>query len=368
MNEPRATRYQRYQRRARRAGLVSGGLMLAALAWTPLGHALAGWAGALAAFAPWPFRHPVALAAFVGVVVLLWELAVLPAMLLARAEPGSRQARRAPLGEILAAQAQATMVAWPAALVAAACVRVSVEASAAWWWAAAGLLVAGALVAALQGAPALLARVSGARSVQRPALVEQLGVLARRIRVPIASIDELPASATASALVAGAGESRRVFVSAELVQDWSDDEIAVVVAHELAHHVHHDLWQTLALDAALLSLGFWAAERLLATPGEALSAGDLSVLPQVAAVVAVVWLALTPLRHAFSRRQERRADAFALELTGSADAFQTALKRLAARHLAEDRPSRLTRWFHHRHPTVIERLAFAERWKAGRSV
>jgi STE24 endopeptidase len=187
--------------------------------------------------------------------------------------------------------------------------------------------------------------------------------------VPIASIDELPADASATtALVAGAGESRRVFVSSELVQDWSDEEIAVVVAHEMAHHAHHDLWRTLALDATLLSAGFWAASAVLDAPAEALAAGQLAVLPQIAVVVAGVWLAATPVRHALSRHQERRADAFALQLTGSVDAFQTALKRLAARRLAEERPSLMTRWFHHRHPTVSERLEFAERWRGRRSI
>lgn len=370
MNEPRATRYQRYQRRARRAGLVSGGLMLAVLAWTPVGRLLAAGAAASAEGLPPLLSAPVELALFVGAVVLLWELAVLPAVLLAGSEPVGRQARRAPLWEALTAQAHATMVAWPAALVTAVCVRLSVEVSASWWWLLAGLLVAGVLAAAMQGAPSFLARVSGARPVQRAALVERLGVLARQVRVPIASIDVLPAaaSATTTALVAGTGESRRVFVSSELVHDWSDEEIAVVVAHELAHHAHHDLWRTLAVDAGLLSLGFWAADRLLENPGGALAAGSLAVLPQVAVVVAAVWLASTPLRHALSRRQERRADAFALQLTGSVDAFQTALRRLAARHLAEERPSRLTRWFHHRHPTVGERLAFAERWRGRRSI
>ena len=51
-------------------------------------------------------------------------------------------------------------------------------------------------------------------------------------------------------------------LSADLVRDWSDDEVAVVVAHELAHHAHHDLWRTLALDASLLSLGLLVADRV----------------------------------------------------------------------------------------------------------
>ena len=90
--------------------------------------------------------------------------------------------------------------------------------------------------------------------------------------------------------------------------------------------------------------------------------GDLAALPLIALVTGAVWLAATPLRHAHSRQQERAADDFALRLTGQTGAFQTALKRLSARHLTEERPARAVRWLYHRHPTVAERLAAAERF------
>ncbi len=102
--------------------------------------------------------------------------------------------------------------------------------------------------------------------------------------------------------------------------------------------------------------------RLLANSGRvpALSPGDLAALPLIALVAGAVWLAATPLRHAHSRRQERRADQFALALTGGADAFSAAIRRLGAQHLAEERPSPLTQWLYHRHPSVAERLAIAD--------
>ena len=90
--------------------------------------------------------------------------------------------------------------------------------------------------------------------------------------------------------------------------------------------------------------------------------GSLAVLPFITLVAGAVWLAATPLRHAQSRRQERAADEFALRLTGGSEAFGSALRRLSARHLVEERPARAVRWLYHRHPTVAERLAAAERY------
>ena len=169
----------------------------------------------------------------------------------------------------------------------------------------------------------------------------------------------------------GLGSTCRVFVASEVLRDWSDDEIAVVVAHELAHHVHRDLWRTLALDAGVLSAALWTAQQGLARWPAALGAGspaDPAALPLIALLAGAVWVAATPIRLAQSRAHERRADRFALQLTGEAGSFGAAIRRLSARYLAEERPSRLVRWFFHRHPPVAERLAMAERFRGASSL
>ena len=169
-----------------------------------------------------------------------------------------------------------------------------------------------------------------------------------------------------TAMIAGAGRSRRIFVSSELLRAWSDDEIAVVVAHELGHHAHRDLWRTLALDASVLAVALFVADRALAWAAPALAlAGprDLAALPFLTLVAGAVWVLLTPLRYAHSRLQERRADEFALALTGGADAFSRAIRRLGARHLIEENPSFVTRWLYYRHPTLEQRLAVASTYR-----
>ncbi len=376
MNESRATRYQRRQRRARAMGLASGALMLGVVALTPVGRIIADWAAGIGAGLPAFPQAAISLLLFVITLVLIWELAVLPAAAYVSLAADSRHAPQRPsIDEVLTAQAQATLVALPAALAAGATVQVSVWiAGVTWWWPVAGLLLAVALVAALHGAPAIVVRVGGARPISRVRLSRRLHDIARQARVPIASVDELPrGDGRLTALVTGAGRSRRIFISSELIRDWSDDEVAVVAAHELGHHAHHDLWRTLALDALLLSLALWLADDLLAgAPGAMLAAvtgatrlvpGDLAALPFIAFVAGGVWLATTPLRLAHSRAQERRADRFALAVTGGADAFTAAIRRLGAQHLSEERPSSITQWLFHRHPTVGERLAMAREIK-----
>jgi STE24 endopeptidase len=229
------------------------------------------------------------------------------------------------------------------------------------------------LAAALRFAPVLFASLGRVRPFGRQALAARLFDLAARARVPVASIDEwvVAESAPATALVTGVGRGRRILVSSEIARRWSDDEVTVVVAHELAHHAHHDLWRTSALHLSVLWASLFAADVAVRRLSGALGldgAGDLAALPLIALVTYGLWILSTPLLHAQSRRHERRADTFALTMTDGAEAFGSAVVRLGSRHLAEERPSALTRWLYHRHPSVAERLALADAFRRRRGV
>ncbi len=348
---------------------IGGLALLAVLALTPAGPALAGWADRSTTGLPDSVASVAGLALFVAVAVLGWEAATLPALPLS-GPPHGRTGEGGGPG-LLSGAAVGLVVAFPAALVMALGVQLAIVMAGPYWWLTAAMLIAAVLVVLMHALPGILARLSGARPVSRASLVEHLGALSRRVQVPIHSIDELPpgSPATETALVAGSGSRRRVFIAADLIRDWSDEEVGFVVAHEFAHHAHRDLWRTLALDSGVLVAGFFVADRLVAllsAPLRLPPLGSHAALPFVALTVAGVWMASVPVRHAASRRQERRADDFALRLTGSADAFRTALRRLASQHLVEERPSRLTRWLFHRHPSVAERLATADAFQAAR--
>jgi STE24 endopeptidase len=68
--------------------------------------------------------------------------------------------------------------------------------------------------------------------------------------------------------------------------------------------------------------------------------------------------------HALSRRNEHRADRFALEMTERPEAFVSAMRRLAAQNLAEERPSATTLWLFHTHPPFEARIQAARTFLA----
>ena len=71
----------------------------------------------------------------------------------------------------------------------------------------------------------------------------------------------------ANAALTGLGATRRILVSDTMLAEYSDEEIEIVLAHELAHHVHGDIWKGLAFESALLLAGFQIAARAVALVG-----------------------------------------------------------------------------------------------------
>ena len=58
----------------------------------------------------------------------------------------------------------------------------------------------------------------------------------------------------ANAMLAGLGSSRRVYLSDTLLEAFDDDQIAVVFAHELGHHIRRHIFKTIGLSAVVSSL------------------------------------------------------------------------------------------------------------------
>ena len=235
-----------------------------------------------------------------------------------------------------------------------------------YWWLVASLYFACFLVVLAQVGPVLLLPVFYTfKPLQRPTLVARLVRLAERAGARVLGVFEWQLgdrTRKANAALTGIGRTRLILLSDTLLAEHSDDEIEVVLAHELAHHVHHDIWKALALEAVLILLGFYLADLVLgAAVGHFGLAGrdDIAGLPLLILAGGAVSLALLPLANALSRAHERRADRYALEMTGNAQAFASAMRRLAIQNLAEDRPSKLVEILFYSHPPVAARLEAA---------
>ena len=209
----------------------------------------------------------------------------------------------------------------------------------------------------------IVPRMRPVRPLRSDGLALKLKLLARRAGVPVIGVNEWPVgedSSRVNAALVGIGSTRRILISGTLLEDYSDDEIEGILAHELAHHVHHDIWKTIGCRGVVVLLACWIAQQGLSALVPLLQLeglSDVGGLPILVICVSCTLLLASPLMNLLSRLSEYRADRFAIDLTGNRDAFMSGLRRFAAQNLAEQRPTALVKWFFFSHPPVTERLA-----------
>ena len=361
MNEDRASRYQRLKRQASVVSLCWTLAFLLALLFTGGSIAIRRVAG----------NGSSAIPIYVAIVLLLNELGALPlsfysGYVLERRYGLSRESFRRWLVDQVKSFAIGLVLASIGAAIVYAFIRVSPER----WWLPAGAAFALLVVGLTNIAPVLLLPLFyRVKPLERAALHTRLLGLAERAGAKVLGAYEWGLSdktRKANAALAGLGGTRRILVSDTMLAEYSDDEIEVVLAHELAHHVHGDIWKGIALESALILAGFYFAARLLAAfaPTFGLEGvTDIAGLPLLVLAAGAVSLVMVPFAHAMSRAFERSADRFALTLTKNPGAFVSAMKRLAAQNLAEEHPSRLVQILFYSHPPVRERIAAAQAFR-----
>jgi STE24 endopeptidase len=202
----------------------------------------------------------------------------------------------------------------------------------------------------------------GALRTMADELVARSGLRVRDVRLLLMS----EKTTSANAAVVGLGPTRRILLGDTLTGDQDDDgrlaEARAVLAHELAHHAHGDMWRGLGLEAATALIAWPVAAALLGWLPAALAhggAGDPASLPAFALAFGAASLPLGLVSAWYSRRRERAADAYAYRLAGG-ESFARAMERLVASNLGELVPPPLTQ-LRASHPPSGERIAAARR-------
>ncbi|RLC55497.1 MAG: hypothetical protein DRI80_17715 [Chloroflexota bacterium] len=163
----------------------------------------------------------------------------------------------------------------------------------------------------------------------------------------------------ANAALMGLGNTRRIVLGDTLLENYTADEIEVILAHELGHHVHHDvIWGLLVQSALTLgglylaSLGLRWGVRSFGFQGIA----DVAAFPLLAMVMGAFGVITLPLGNAYSRWRESLADEYALTMTGKPEAMITAMTKLANQNLSEVAPEPWVEFLLYSHPPISQRI------------
>jgi STE24 endopeptidase len=229
------------------------------------------------------------------------------------------------------------------------------------WW-----VPGGAVFVVLVG---LLAFVSGwlaaavSDPLDRPALRADVGRIEQSVGVsaPVRVQKVSDWTDQANAFASGFGPSTNVVLWDTLIDGrFTRGEVDLVIAHELAHVKSRHVVKGLAWFALFAFPSLFLVAVVTNRRGGLRNPANLPLAVLTATVVA---LALAPVENAVTRRFEAEADWRALEATDDPDAAVGLFRRFQQTSLAEPDPPLLAYVWLENHPTLMQRIAMAERYR-----
>ncbi len=204
-------------------------------------------------------------------------------------------------------------------------------------------------------------------------LEQRILQLAERAGIPgsrVYQVDKSVDTKTINAYVTGVGATKRVVLWDTILEKLNPDQVAFVAAHEMGHFVLGHVAALIGVITLLVTLSLYVVHRLA---GRLISRSsgrfgfdhlaDFASLPLLLLLSTGVSLITTPLVLAYTRHQEHEADRFGLELTRDNHAAATTFVRLQQENLAVPRPGAWYMLWRSSHPSLGERVDFANRYR-----
>ncbi|MEZ6069550.1 MAG: M48 family metallopeptidase [Pirellulales bacterium] len=240
-----------------------------------------------------------------------------------------------------------------------------------WWWLVAALAFFAVSVILGQLAPVLILPLFyKVERLEDTALQERFDRLCEGTTLSIEGVYRMDLSVEtvkANAALAGLGRTRRVLLGDTLLEHFTPDEIEVVFAHEVGHHVFGHIRKMMLAGLVYSAVGFWLCNVVLLRytglpafgPGEA--ALPVYALPMLMLLLTLFGMVVEPLQNFISRGYERQCDRYALERTGMAAAYRSAFGKLARLNKDDPEPNPIAVALFESHPPIAERIAVADK-------
>lgn len=239
-----------------------------------------------------------------------------------------------------------------------------------WWLWAAGLFFVVSVILTQLAPVVVLPLFYKIQRLDNAELNERMARLSAGTGISIDGVYRLDLSAEtakANAMLAGMGRTRRVLMGDTLIDNFTLDEIEVIFAHEIGHHVYRHIHKLVVAGGLSSVAAFWLCNQIVqawvgwrgigsANPQE----WPVWTLPMAMCVVTAFFMLLGPLQNGMSRRFERQCDRYALDRTGLRAAYVSAFRKLARLNKDDPEPSWLEVFLFHSHPPIAERLAMAD--------
>lgn len=170
----------------------------------------------------------------------------------------------------------------------------------------------------------------------------------------------------ANAAFTGLGKSKRIILGDTLLENFSENEIESIFAHELGHYKRRHNLKLIFFSTIIMFAGLFLTSFLYSKSLPLFNIQDnseLSALPLLFLYLSAYFTVVSPLSNFISRKFEWQADKFALQTCTDNISFASALEKLAGQNLADKNPKKRTEILFHSHPALSKRIEFAKSFK-----
>lgn len=199
-------------------------------------------------------------------------------------------------------------------------------------------------------------------------LAQRLRKMCKKVNTKVKGVYEINFSSKttkANAYLTGLGNTRRIVIADNLLDNFTVDEAEVVFAHELGHHIHRDILKLTFWSGLMCLGGFYFVSIILEKVSLYFRYGisDIVNFPILALSMSILLFLFGLPFNFYSRKREKAADEFALKTTGKVDAFITSMAKFTNRDLADAHPHPFIEFLLYTHPSISKRINYAQEFK-----
>jgi len=206
--------------------------------------------------------------------------------------------------------------------------------------------------------------------IENEGLKEGITALAKNAKINVENVFKFDMSKNtkkANAAFTGFGKTKRIILGDTLLDNFSDDEIETVIAHELGHYkkkhiVKNIIFGTVTSFLTLFIIAYLYKNSLAWFDFTSIT--QIAALPMLALWSMLIGIIQTPLGNILSRKYEYQADEYAVNETEKSEIFIATLEKLNEQNLGDKEPHPFVEWFFYSHPSIRNRISAITSFKS----
>jgi STE24 endopeptidase len=200
--------------------------------------------------------------------------------------------------------------------------------------------------------------------IEDESLAQKIRELLQRVGIKVSRVfkmDESKRSRHTNAYFSGFGKVKRIILYDTLLEKMNQDELLAVLSHEAGHWKKKHILKLIIISEITSLVAIYISFRVLQTDfltnifhiEQSTFFAKVIILGFLGSIISFPF---TPLGNYISRRFEREADSFSIQLMENKENISSALIKLSKDNLSNLHPHPLYAAFYYSHPPVIERI------------